>query len=136
MSTKSNRVKNRLRRGLHYGLIANGVSALLGISCAMAIRVLSHRGFTFRCDPRIMFDIVLGGALISYCLVECERLRPILHGVLAGTLLTTMALVAFKSPCSGWFGQFGAVFAVTAAIKPLSRELGKWLGADPPLQRR
>jgi hypothetical protein len=123
----ANRMKKPLRQGLHYALIANGISALAGIVGAMTIRSFSHQSMA-GADARI-FDILLGAVFISYCLAECERRNQLLYGVTSAIVLTSLALTALRFPERGWVRSFAAIFASMMAMKPLSAWISKVLSS-------
>jgi len=115
-----NRTKSRLGKGLHCGLIENGISALVGIGLAFILRMALHRYVPIRFDGRMIFEVILGAAFISYCLAACERWHPLLYGIIAASMGVAIPIASCMFSSAGWVGPFAACFASAFGMKPLS----------------
>ena len=143
-TTLTNMTNGRFRGALHDGLVRSGAAALAGITLAMIIRALSHHGLTMRSDGRMIFDVLFAATLTAYCLAECERRIEQLYGVIVAVIATSIAVMTFKFPGTGWVGPFGLLLGSTMAMKPLSLWISKALLSvpdrrgrrQPPLNRR
>jgi hypothetical protein len=132
MKTKSDSgARKRAQKGLHYGLVGNGVSALTGIIGAIAVRALSHGHFPVQGDVWMVPNVLVGAAFISYWYVACEKRNPPLYRAVSAIVAICVVLTMLRHSGSDWFRPMSAVFWFAGALKPAIDWIPKVLSASP-----
>ncbi len=112
--------------GLHKGLTANGLSALIGALAIIGIRTLRPHDFPVNLDEHMQGEIAIGGALISYFIATMERKAKWVSDVVTAGAVVFTALMALRFSTIEW-KSVQTVFAVTAAMKPIGARAADFL---------
>ena len=120
------RLGTRLGHDLHYGLIANGGSALAGALVVIIVRASSDHSFLIAVNCEMLLQVAIGAALISYFMAALERKVQWACEFVTAASVAIIGLMVLRFSTAEW-KSVQTLFAITAVMKPISARLASYL---------